>query len=318
MELTNLRYFQALAQYKNFTLTAKNIAVSQSALSRSIAKLEQELDVNLFERHGKETELTDSGKKFLFHVDRILREVDVACQEIKMDNGGEGSLRVSFLHSLGDTYLPIILSRFHAKYPSITIKLNQQNSAAMAQQIENDETDICLCSMLSEADIAWMYLWSEELYLVVPEGHPLADKKTVRLQEIDGDSFITLKPEYNMRQQINQLLDIAESHPKVVFEGDEVHNLISLVAAGLGVSLLPHIPCTEQRGVRYIPVSFPLCKRAVGIAWNTHRPLSPAAICFQQFTIDFFKKHAGQNAGISYSDIEFNEAEAQADLKPTA
>lgn len=305
MELTQLKYFQALAQYKNFTQTAKMIAVSQSALSRSIAKLEQELEVALFDRHGKETELTEAGRRFLFHVDRVLRETEVACQEIKMDNGGEGSVSVSFLHSLGDTYLPLILSRFHARYPHINIRLNQQNSAIMAQQIEEGETDICLCSMLNEADIAWMYLWSEELYLVVPDTHPLSRKESVRLEEIDGEPFITLKPEYSLRQQINQLLDLAESHPQVIFEGDEVHNLISLVAAKLGVSLLPHIPCTEQMGVRYIPVSFPLCKRAVGIAWNTHRPLTPAAICFQQFTINYFREQEKENKGLEANLSEY-------------
>ena len=83
MELTQLKYFQALAQYKNFTQTAKMIAVSQSALSRSIAKLEQELEVSLFDRHGKETELTEAGRRFLFHVDRALRETEVACQVVK-------------------------------------------------------------------------------------------------------------------------------------------------------------------------------------------------------------------------------------------
>lgn len=305
MELTQLKYFQALAQYKNFTQTAKMIAVSQSALSRSIAKLEQELEAALFDRHGKETELTEAGRRFLFHVDRVLREMEVACQEIKMDNGGEGSVSVSFLHSLGDTYLPLILSRFHARYPHINIRLNQQNSAIMAQQIEEGETDICLCSMLNEADIAWMYLWSEELYLVVPDTHPLSRKESVRLEEIDGEPFITLKPEYSLRQQINQLLDLAESHPQVIFEGDEVHNLISLVAAKLGVSLLPHIPCTEQMGVRYIPVSFPLCKRAVGIAWNTHRPLTPAAICFQQFTINYFREQEKENKGLEANLSEY-------------
>lgn len=208
-----------------------------------------------------------------------------------MESGGEGSVSVSFLHSLGDTYLPLILSHFHARYPHVVIRLNQQNSTIMSRQIEDGDTDICLCSMLNEADIAWMFLWSEELFLVVPEDHPLVHKNKVRLQEIDGAPFITLKPEYNLRQQVNQLLDLAESHPQVIFEGDEVHNLISLVAARLGVSLLPHIPCTEQMGVRYIPVSFPVCRRAVGIAWNTRRPLTPAAVCFQQFTINYFRRH---------------------------
>jgi len=288
MELTQLRYFQALARQGSFSRAAKSIMVSQSALSRSIAKLETELSVTLFDRQGKQTKLTEAGEKFLFHVDRALREMEVARQELKMDNGGEGTVSVSFLHSLGATYLPLILSRFHIRYPHIGITLNQQNSTALTEALMKGDTDICLCSMLNGADIAWMYLWSEELFLVVPCSHPLAQKKKVRLEEIDGEAFITLKPEYNLRQQVNQLLDLAESQPQVIFEGDEVHNLISLVAAQLGVSLLPHIPCTEQMGVCYIPVSFPVCKRAVGIAWNTRRPLTPAAICFQQFTISYF------------------------------
>ena len=92
MELTQLKYFQALARHGSFSQTAKAIMVSQSALSRSIAKLEKELAVMLFERQGKQTKLTEAGEKFLFHVDRVLREMDVARQEIKMDNGGEGTV----------------------------------------------------------------------------------------------------------------------------------------------------------------------------------------------------------------------------------
>lgn len=288
MELTQLKYFRALAQHKNFTKTATAIAVSQSALSRSIAKLERELGVSLFERHGKETELTENGEKFLIHVDHVLKELDLAEQEIHQDEGN-GMVRVSFLHSLGDTYLPKILRSFHQKYPHIAIALSQQNSAVLAEEIREGKTDICLCSMLSEVDIAWMFLWAEELFVVVPADHPLAKKKSVSLQDIDGEPFITLKPAYTMRQQINQLLEIAESQPQVIFEGDEVHNLISLVAAHLGVSILPAVPYTEEMGVVYIPVRFPVCQRSVGIAWNTRRPLSPAAIRFQQFTINYFQ-----------------------------
>lgn len=290
MELTQLKYFQALAQHRNFTQTSEAIAVSQSALSRSIAKLEQELNVRLFDRHGKETELTEAGERFLFHVDRVIRELEIAEQELKAEAEHKGAVRVSFLHSLGDTYLPQLLRSFHAKYPKIAIAMSQQNSAVLAEEIRDGKTDICLCSLLNEVDIAWMYLWSDELYVVVADDHPLAKKKSVNLQDIDGEPFITLKPAYSLRQQINQLLDLAESHPQVIFEGDEVHNLISLVAAHLGVSILPAVPFTEKMGVRYIPVSFPICRRSVGIAWNTRRPLSPAAIRFQQFTISYFQK----------------------------
>ena len=89
MELTQLKYFQAMAKCHHFTQAAEEMAVSQSALSRSIQKLEQELGITLFERHGRTSELTEAGQKFLFHVDRVIRELALAEQEIELDNGGE-------------------------------------------------------------------------------------------------------------------------------------------------------------------------------------------------------------------------------------
>ena len=236
MELTQLKYFQAMAKCHHFTQAAEEMAVSQSALSRSIQKLEQELGVTLFERHGRTSELTEAGQKFLFHVDRVIRELALAEQEIELDNGGAGVVHLSFLHSLGDTFLPLILRQFHERYPHIDVKLNQQNSSMLSEQLTSGETDICLCSTMNEPDTAWMYLWSEEMFLVVPEDHPLAQKSRVNLREIEDEPFVALKPEYTLRQQVNQFLDLAESHPQIVFEGDEVHTLVSFVAAHLGVS----------------------------------------------------------------------------------
>ena len=290
--MTQLKYFQALAQRKSFTQTAQDISVSQSALSRSIAKLEQEIGTPLLNRQGKQTILTEAGEKLLFHVNRSIRELDIALREISAVTEGESIVRVSFLHSLGETILPEILSSFHGRYPQIQIKLNQQNSDVLAEQLSEGEADICLCSMLNGENIAWMYLCSEEIFLAVPHDHPLARKEIVYLQEIDDAPFITLKPEYGLRQQINQFLDLAESTPHVIFEGDEVQTLTSLVAAGLGVSLIPHIPCMEQRGVCFVPIAFPTCQRSVGIAWNAKNLLSPAAVLFQQFTINLFSSNA--------------------------
>ena len=253
MELTQLKYFQAMAKCHHFTQAAEEMAVSQSALSRSIQKLEQELGVTLFERHGRTSELTEAGQKFLFHVDRVIRELALAEQEIELDNGGAGVVHLSFLHSLGDTFLPLILRQFHERYPHIDVKLNQQNSSMLSEQLTSGETDICLCSTMNEPDTAWMYLWSEGMFLVVPEDHPLAQKSRVNLREIEDEPFVALKPEYTLRQQVNQFLDLAESHPQIVFEGDEVHTLVSFVAAHLGVSILPHVPCTEHLGVVFVP-----------------------------------------------------------------
>ena len=237
MELTQLKYFQAMAKCRHFTQAAEEMAVSQSALSRSIQKLEQELGITLFERHGRTSDLTEAGQKFLFHVDRVLRELALAEQEIELDNGGAGIVHLSFLHSLGDTFLPLILRQFHERYPHINVKLNQQNSSMLSEQLTSGETDICLCSTMNAPDTAWMYLWSEEMFLVVPEDHPLAQKSRVNLREIEDEPFVALKPDYTLRQQVDQFLDLAESHPQIVCGWPWIHACVRRAQAAAFIAV---------------------------------------------------------------------------------
>ena len=284
MEISQLQYFQAMARVRHFTKAAEECAVSQSALSRSIAKLEDELGTPLFVRHARRAELTHAGEHFLYHVDRVLRELEAAKREVAAPEQEDGGVvNVSFFHSFGGYLLPMLLAEFHAQHPEIRIKLNQHNSKFLMRQVARGKTDLCLCSTMTMAEnIAWMYLWSEELFVAVPKDHPLASR------DIEREPLITLKPNYSLRTLVDQSFELADSHPQVIFEGDDVNTLASLVAAKLGVSIIPNIPGIEHLGIVYLPISFPVCKRAVGIAWNRAKPLSPAALTFQQFVIAHF------------------------------
>lgn len=290
MEISQLQYFQAVARVRHFTKAAEACAVSQSALSRSIAKLEEELGIRLFARRSRHVELTQAGEHFLYHVDRVLRELAEAKRELtQQETKGGGTVNVSFFHSFGGYLLPMLLAEFHAQYPEIRIKLNQHNSKFLMQQVESGKTDLCLCSTMTTAEnIAWMYLWSEELFVAVPKDHPLAQRGSVTLRDVEAEPLITLKPNYSLRTLVDQSFELAHSHPQIIFEGDDVNTLASLVAAKLGVSIIPNIPGVEHLGIVYLPITFPVCKRAVGIAWNTTKQLSPAAPTFQQFVIRHF------------------------------
>lgn len=290
MEISQLQYFQAVARVRHFTKAAEACAVSQSALSRSIAKLEEELGVRLFARRSRHVELTQAGEHFLYHVDRVLRELAEAKRELtQQETKGGGTVNVSFFHSFGGYLLPMLLAEFHAQYPEIRIKLNQHNSKFLMQQVESGKTDLCLCSTMTTAEnIAWMYLWSEELFVAVPKDHSLAQRGSVTLRDVEAEPLITLKPNYSLRTLVDQSFELAHSHPQIIFEGDDVNTLASLVAAKLGVSIIPNIPGVEHLGIVYLPITFPVCKRAVGIAWNTTKQLSPAALTFQQFVIRHF------------------------------
>lgn len=290
MELAQLKYFQVMANIRHFTRAARMLDVTQPALSRSMAKLEKDLGVPLFKRSEGEIELTAEGERLLRRVDRILREVDSAREEASNAHAEVSKeFRLSFIHSLGSYALPHILQDFRALYPDIRIQLNQQDSAALALQVAAGETDLCLCSTIPTTEYsAWVYLWSEELFVTVPLGHRFAEREKINLQELEDEPLVAMKSSYSLRILVDQFFDLAGIHPEITFEGDDVSTISGLVAAGLGVSLLPKLAGVEHPELRYIPVSFPICKRAVGIAWNTQRQLPPAAICFQQFLIRRF------------------------------
>lgn len=290
MELAQLKYFQVMANIRHFTRAARMLDVTQPALSRSMSKLEKDLDVRLFKRSDGEIELTQEGARLLRRVDRILREVESARREASnLQVGSSTEFKLSFIHSLGSYILPHILRDFQAIYPDIQIHLNQQDSAAMPQVLAAGESDLCLCSALPMTEhSAWAYLWSEELFVAVHLGHPFADRVSIDLHELEYESFIALKNNYSLRILVDQFFDLAGIHPEITFEGGDISTLSGLVSAGLGISILPKPTGFEHPELRYIPISFPLCKRALGVAWNTQRQLPPAAVNFQQFLIRRF------------------------------
>lgn len=185
--------------------------------------------------------------------------------------------------------MPVLLSKFRKHYPKIQFVLNQNNSALLTTQLIDGNVDLCLSStLMTRENLGWISLCSEELFVVVPEAHPLALRKSFHLKEIAHESFITFKLMYGLRLLADQFFETASIRPKITFEGDEIMTVAALVDANLGVALIPHIPGLEHLHIAFIPISSPTCARPLCIAWNKTKYLSPAAKKFQQFVVDSF------------------------------
>lgn len=290
MELNQLKYFCALAGTRHFTRTAQEISISQSALSRSITKLEEELGIPLFKRGSRELLLTTAGQRFLIRAERALKELELARQDIAGEKDPDsGVIGLSFMHSLGIHILPQLLSEFKQLYPHIQFVLNQDNSSVLAQSLRAGKSDICLCSIMANMEqLAWVCLYTEELFAAVPRDHPFAQRTSLELKELANQPFITLKPNYSLRILTDQFFAISGIRPSILFEGDDINTAAALVSARLGVSLLPRTAMGEKADLVFLPISFPVCKREIGLAWSTVRPLSAAAQLFQQFVINRF------------------------------
>ncbi|WP_425059280.1 HTH-type transcriptional regulator GltC [Sporomusa carbonis] len=295
MEWHQLEYFYTVAQLQHFTRAAKQLSLSQPALSRSIAKLEEELGIPLFERHGKNVTLNRFGEIFFKHVDRAMQEIIAAKQEIQdIIDPDHGVVSLAFLHSQGAHIVPDLLGRFHAEYPNIQFKLYQNPSHLLLEQLKSGEIDLCLSSpIVTQEKIEWIPLFTEELFVVVSSDHRLAGRKSLHLAEIAGEPVITLKKDYSLRILTDQLFREAGFTPNITFEGEEIMTVAGLVETKLGVAIIPRLPGIDNTKLSFIPISRPKCYRTIGLTWIKERYASPATKKFRDFVINSF--HCPEN-----------------------
>ncbi len=291
MEWHQLEYFCTVAHMQHFTRAGEQLSISQPALSRSIAKLEEELGISLFERHGKKVALNRFGQIFFRHVERAKQEIIEAKQEIQdMIDPDQGVVSLAFLHSQGTHVVPELLGRFRAEYPRIGFKLYQNPSHLLFEQLKSGEIDLCLSAPLSgQGKIEWVPLFTEELFAAVASDHRLAGRNSIELAEIADEPVITLKKEYSLRSLTDQLFQEAGLTPAITFEGEEIMTVAGLVETKLGVAIIPYLPGRNNTRLSFIPISKPKCFRTIGLAWTKERYISPVAKKFRDFVIDFFQ-----------------------------
>ncbi len=292
MDLLQLKYFQVVAQLEHMTRAAEKLYIAQPSLSQSIAKLEGELGVPLFDRQGRRIRLNQFGRAFLKRVERVFLELEEGKREVADLAGLE---RGSIALAVASTQpLPELLSAFLARYPRVRFRLFQQHSlATVVQQLERGEIDLCISSPpIEQSGITWMPLLTEEIFLLVPAGHRLTGRASIRLIEAADEPFISLKPGHGLRDLMDELCKQAGFVPTIAFEGDESATVRGLVTAGLGVTFVAgknwQIP-PEQPFV-LLRITEPVCQRTVGLAWLEERYLSEATRRFQQFVIEYFSQ----------------------------
>ncbi|HEX5566144.1 MAG TPA: LysR family transcriptional regulator [Streptomyces sp.] len=281
-----LAHFTAVARHEHVTRAALELGVPQSTLSRAMARLEEDLGVALFARHGRTVSLTPAGRTFLTFVERALASVEQAAEAVRADaDPAAGKVAFGFLHTLGSETVPGLIRSFRAEHPRVRFSLIQNYGEAMLERLRAGDLDMCLLSPVPDApDLVARRLDEQRLRLVVPEEHPLARRRRVRLVEAADEPFITLEPGYGMRRIFDALCAEAGFTPRIAFEGEEAETLRGLVAAGLGVALLPP-PAVPRPGVRELTVTQPRAVREIGVAWVDGHPDTPPVAAFKAFLL---------------------------------
>ncbi|MEU3598340.1 LysR family transcriptional regulator [Streptomyces sp. NPDC006798] len=281
-----LAYFAEVARHEHVTRAAQETGVPQSTLSRAMVRLERDLGVTLFDRRGRTVSLTPAGRTFLDSVERALAEVERAAESVRADaDPHAGRVAFGFLHTMGSETVPGLLRAFRADHPKVRFTLVQNYGEAMLGGLRTGELDLCLTSPVPDApDLVSRRLDEQRLRLVVPDDHRLAGRRRIRLAEAADDVFVTLEPGYGLRRITDDLCTQAGFTPKIAFEGEEAETLRGLVAAGLGVALLPP-PAVPRPGVVELTVTAPRAVREIGLAWRDGHVDTPPVAAFKKFLL---------------------------------
>jgi DNA-binding transcriptional LysR family regulator len=281
VELRDLRAFLAAAQASHFGRAAAALHMSQSALSKAIGRLEDELGVPLFDRPGRTVRLNRYGELLREHAEEAFRALDAGRTAVAdAIDPQRGQVGLAFIPTLGPTVVPQLVQEFRAGHPHARIQLSQGGAGTVVEMLHAGQVDLGLTSPApSLPGMDWTPLWTERLVLVTAsEQDQPPSRRPVRLHHYRDRPFIALKPGYGLRQITDALFARAGFTPRVVFEGADVPTVRGLVGAGLGIAVLP-----PANGADYgwspaeLEIADESAERTIGIATVRDRYLPATA-----------------------------------------
>ena len=283
VELRHFRYFVAVAEELHFGRAAKRLGIAQPPLSITIQRLEAELDVTLFERTSRRVQLTDGGRRLLERCRDILAEVDGVASEVQRAARGEtGALTVAFAASVMFLSLPKIVRRFREQFPRVRLELLELPTGPQILALRAGTLDIgFLREPPADPDLHRENMMREPLVLALSKRHRLAARARIKLEDVAHDDFVLFPRDVapGLYAQVLALCAEAKVTPRVVQTSRELYTTVSLVEAGMGVTIVPaSVQKMGWRGIRYIPLKSAFATTHIDAAWRTdnHSPIIPA------------------------------------------
>ncbi len=289
MELLQLHYFRTVAKWEHMTKAAQELRIAQPALSKTIARLEEDIGVPLFDRERGRIRLNTFGKAYLERVDKalnLLEEGQKVVSELAGLEHGSIHLATSALDLLSEP-----LGTFLSLHPEVHFQITQATADEMAILLESGEVDICFTHLpLKHPDISTTTVVKEEIYVAVQSSHRLAQQSSIRLTDVADDPFIGYKEDLPVQKLYDPFFRQAGFTPKFACRVDHPASILKLVRAGLGVALFGCVSKEVDPQLVLLPISEPVCQRHFQMIWHEKRYLSLAARKFCEFITSHFSE----------------------------
>ena len=245
MTITQLHYVLAVAEHQNFTRAAEKVFVTQPTLSMQIQKLEEELDILIFDRTKKPIELTETGKKIVQQARNIVNESDRIKDIVDQQKGFIGGLfRLGVIPTVMPTLLPMFLNNFIKKYPKVRLKIEELHTEAMLEKIREGHLDAGIAATpLEEESIKEQVLFYEPFVGYIPPGHRLHKKEKIQASDLDIDDILLLEDGHCFKDGILNICKTSKAidDDKFQLETGSFETMIKLANEGLGMTLLPYL-----------------------------------------------------------------------------
>jgi DNA-binding transcriptional LysR family regulator len=274
MELRHLRYFVAVAEELHFRRAAARLHMSQPPLSQQIRQLEEEVGAQLLARNQHRVELTASGAAFLDRAREILDAVEAAALEARRVQRGEvGRLAVGFVGSAMYSVVPELLGAFREQHGDVALRLHELGTTEQLRQLENGRIDVGFVRpRRPRPGLSVERVYAEPVLVALPDLHPLAAAAQVHIHDLSGEPLVLLTRAGSpgLRKTLEQITDQLGGEEIIVQEAAEMQTVIGLVAAGVGLSLVPEsVRALARRGVTYRPFAEDAPTVELAVAWRT-------------------------------------------------
>ncbi|MDQ7017120.1 MAG: LysR family transcriptional regulator [Gammaproteobacteria bacterium] len=281
MEIQTLQAFLAVAKSNSFSKAALTLHLSQSAISKRIASLENELNCRLFDRIGRHINLTEAGNLLLPRAKKIIGEVE-QCRQLmhNLHNTIGGTLSIGTSHHIGLHRLPTHLQTFTHRYPEVELDLHFLDSEEACQKVLSGALELAVVTLPQESNrrLTTHLLWQDPMLFMVNKTHPLSQKKNLKLKDLLPYPAILPSQGTYTRDLIDQALQPQNTPLKIALETHYLETIKSMVGIGLGWSVLPESLCNDD--LFCLKLSDIQISRQLGYVQHRERTLSNAARAF--------------------------------------